>query len=248
MVGGSSPCHLQAEVIGVKYNMEFDMQTKQCTKCNKIKILSEYTKDKKSKDGLKYYCKKCSIENVKKYYLSHKEHVRKYKAKYQIKNKERLNEICRKNHQDNKKERNHKAKIYRKNNLDKLSIARKKYNQTDRAKELKRLSHQRDRSTIHGKLRHMLSRRLWHALKGSYKNSSTIEYLGCTIGELKFYLEGQFTTGMSWDNYGSWHLDHAKPCASFDLSKESQIKKCFHYSNLQPLWANKNLSKGAKVS
>jgi hypothetical protein len=49
---------------------------------------------------------------------------------------------------------------------------------------------------------------------------------------------------MSWSNYGKWHVDHIKSCASFDLSKEDEQRKCFHYTNLQPLWAEENLSKG----
>jgi len=51
---------------------------------------------------------------------------------------------------------------------------------------------------------------------------------------------------MNWSNYGKWHIDHIKSCASFDLSKKSEQKKCFHYTNLQPLWAEENIKKGGK--
>ena len=51
---------------------------------------------------------------------------------------------------------------------------------------------------------------------------------------------------MSWGNYGKWHVDHIRPCASFNLVNEEEQKKCFHYTNLQPLWAKDNLSKGSK--
>ena len=51
---------------------------------------------------------------------------------------------------------------------------------------------------------------------------------------------------MSWDNYGDWHIDHIRPCCSFDLSKIEEQEKCFHYSNLQPLWAEENMTKGGK--
>jgi len=50
-----------------------------------------------------------------------------------------------------------------------------------------------------------------------------------------------------WDNYGSgWHIDHIRPCSSFDLSDEEQQRACFHHSNLQPLWVKDNLEKGSK--
>ena len=71
--------------------------------------------------------------------------------------------------------------------------------------------------------------------------------LGCSIDELKGYLESKFENGMSWENYGKggWHIDPIKPCASFDLRSELNQKKCFHYTNLQPLWWEDNLSKGS---
>jgi hypothetical protein len=56
-----------------------------------------------------------------------------------------------------------------------------------------------------------------------------------------------FTEGMSWDNYGEWHIDHILPCSSFDLADIEQQKICFNYKNLQPLWAEDNLRKGAKI-
>ena len=90
-----------------------------------------------------------------------------------------------------------------------------------------------------------LRSRLRHALRGKAKAKHTLELLGCSIEFLKTYLEKKFTEGMSWENYGSWHVDHIRPCASFDLSDPDQQKICFHYTNLQPLWAFENQSKGA---
>ena len=78
------------------------------------------------------------------------------------------------------------------------------------------------------------------------KGFSTMDLTGCELSFLKGYLEAKFTEGMSWENHGSWHIDHIKPCCSFDLKEEEEQKKCFHYTNLQPLWAAENLSKGGK--
>ena len=53
---------------------------------------------------------------------------------------------------------------------------------------------------------------------------------------------------MNWENYGVWHIDHIIPCARFDLSDPGQQKICFHYTNLQPMWGEDNLKKGARLN
>ena len=90
-----------------------------------------------------------------------------------------------------------------------------------------------------------LRRRIQLALKGKNKSQSTLELLGCSIENLKKHLEKQFKEGMNWSNHSvhGWHIDHIKPCASFDLSKPEEQAKCFHYTNLQPLWAEENQRK-----
>lgn len=90
--------------------------------------------------------------------------------------------------------------------------------------------------------------RIYSALRGKVKSARTAELLGCTVPELRAHLEVQFTPGMTWENYGSWHVDHKRPCASFDLSDPAQQRECFHFTNLQPLWALDNIRKGAKYA
>lgn len=94
--------------------------------------------------------------------------------------------------------------------------------------------------------------RIHSALSGKRKAFKTIALLGCSPNFLRSHLETAFKKGhskygtMTWENYGSvWHVDHIRPCASFDLSNPEQQKECFHYSNLQPLFATENLQKGA---
>ena len=96
-------------------------------------------------------------------------------------------------------------------------------------------------------------RRIAHAFRVRVKNvlkagrmQRSAALLGCTYQELLKHLESQFQDGMSWDNYGEWHIDHIRPCASFDLLDPEQQAQCFHYTNLQPLWAEDNLRKGAR--
>lgn len=91
--------------------------------------------------------------------------------------------------------------------------------------------------------------RIWEALgRGKYKKThKTFDLVGLSVEDLVVYLESKFQDGMTWENYGSdWHIDHIRPCASFDLTDPSQLAECFHYTNLQPLWAYDNLSKGAR--
>lgn len=90
-----------------------------------------------------------------------------------------------------------------------------------------------------------LRTRVVQALKGAFKAAPTLKLLGCTIAEFRAHLEKQFQSGMSWENYGrkGWHIDHKKPCAKFDLTNPAQQRECFHYTNLQPLWATDNLKK-----
>jgi hypothetical protein len=98
------------------------------------------------------------------------------------------------------------------------------------------------------RLRTNLSRRIRRALNGFVKKFSTAEFTGCTLEELRSRVSSQFKPGMSWDNYGTvWHIDHILPCASFDLSKLEDQRRCFHFSNLQPLFAIENIQKGARI-
>ena len=76
------------------------------------------------------------------------------------------------------------------------------------------------------------------------KSMSTQSLVGCTWSEFRMWLESEFKPGMTWLNYGEWEIDHIIPCSSFDLSNEDQLRKCFHYSNTQPLWKSDNARKG----
>jgi hypothetical protein len=91
-----------------------------------------------------------------------------------------------------------------------------------------------------------LRSRLNTALGRKTKLGSAVRDLGCSIAFLKQHLEFQFHKGMTWENYGQWHIDHKRPLASFDLTNCEQFLEACHYTNLQPLWAVENLSKGTK--
>jgi hypothetical protein len=81
----------------------------------------------------------------------------------------------------------------------------------------------------------------------SKKHFDTLSLLGCTLAEFMAHIESKFSEGMSWQNMGEWHIDHCLPCAVFDLTIPDQQKACFHFTNLQPLWALDNLRKHKKM-
>jgi len=105
-------------------------------------------------------------------------------------------------------------------------------------------------NSIMNKLTHRIRRNLGMSLKyqGIAKVNQTFKILGFDKHTLREHLESQFTDGMSWDNMGEWHIDHIRPVSSFDYDSTDHpdFKKCWALNNLQPLWAEDNLSKGDK--
>jgi thiol-disulfide isomerase/thioredoxin len=218
------------------------VNTKICTKCKIEKTIENFTKDKDEKDGLDIWCKHCKKEHKKIYYQNNKELISKKIKQYiklnpeKVKNRQRLAYQRRvEKTPDYHKEQyiKNKDKIYAYQKINREKIA-----------AYERLRRRKD---INYKLKRYLRTRLWQALKGNPKIVTTMKLIGCSIKQLKNHLEKKFTKGMTFKNYGKWHIDHIKPCASFDLSKASEQRKCFHYSNLQPLWAKDNLEKHDKI-
>lgn len=171
----------------------------------------------------------------KKKYKENREKNLERKKVYYRENKEKILEYASKWRRDNKEYIREQKKIYAENNA--LSI--KKRQAEYQRRKLK--------ENISFRLRLRISSRIYTALKKNQKSVSLQKYLGCSIEFLKGYLANKFTEGMTWGNYGKWHIDHIKPCTSFDLSKLREQKKCFHYTNLQPLWAKDNIRKGCKI-
>ena len=89
----------------------------------------------------------------------------------------------------------------------------------------------------------LLRARLYEAVKGKTNSASTAELIGCSIRRFIGQLESQFEGGMTLKNHGEWHIDHRRPCASFNLVNEEEQRMCFHHTNLQPMWAPENLTK-----
>ncbi len=94
-----------------------------------------------------------------------------------------------------------------------------------------------------------LRRRLSYlvSLHSAKKSKQTLSLLGCDMPFFLNHLKYKFTEGMTFDNYGEWHIDHIKPCDLFDFTIKEHQEQCFHYTNLQPLWSIDNRIKSNKV-
>ncbi|MBP8994568.1 MAG: hypothetical protein KBG30_12270 [Bacteroidales bacterium] len=201
-------------------------------------------------------CKDCSAElpisefykNGKFYKTSCKSCDRKRSANYKLNNLEKVRENYREYGRKNKRKREQYNIDYYKLNRDEILVKQKKYWSEQENKERKALR-KREQWQIDENLRISSNcrGRIYKALKGQKKSKSTEKLVGCLFSELKTYLELKFLEGMNWNNYGEWHIDHILPCASFDLSKKEEQEKCFHYTNLQPLWGTDNLIKSSKI-
>lgn len=99
------------------------------------------------------------------------------------------------------------------------------------------------------KIERTLRQRIRSAVIEGYQTDRALNLLGCSVEEFKAHLEGLWIENMSWDNYGlyGWHIDHILPCSSFNLLEPEEQRKCFHWSNMQPLWARDNLRKSDKI-
>jgi len=154
-----------------------------------------------------------------------------YLKEYRKNNQETAKTTHKKYYKNHKVELKSKAKEFRKNNREKIQIT----------------ENNRLKIDINFKLRKNLRIRIYQALKGNAKSGSAVKDLGCTIPELKLYLENKFKEGMSWDNWNrtGWHIDHIIPLDSFNLQNREEFLKACHYTNLQPMWAEDNLTKSS---
>lgn len=215
------------------------------------------------------------FEKRRLYIAKNIEHIRQQNHQYRLNNKEKIiqqNRERRKNNPEREKEINKKSRLkhrdkilaknkeYRIKNKDKLREYRQKPEVIARIRVNKLKN--KDTINLNKKYREKLRRntdpsyklitnqrtRITGILK-KHKTEKTLDLLGCSAQFLRTYLENKFLEGMTWENYGKhgWHVDHIIPCSSFDLTDPEQQIKCFHYTNLQPLWAVDNLKKSNRV-
>ena len=214
------------------------MELKKCSKCWEDKPKEEFHIRSAALDGRHPYCKVCRKELSSKYYLNNKKKLDAANKEYNRKNKKRIRKRQREWYQENRGRILKEHKQWRQNN--------KGWHTT--------YMRERRRNDSVFRITRNMGAGMWACLKGVRKNSRTFSYIDKSPEELMNYLEKQFTEGMSRENYGEWHVDHIRPLASFEFDKykegsaefEALLGEAWHYTNLQPLWAADNISKGAK--
>lgn len=193
------------------------VKSKICSKCQKRKLAKYFTKEKRN-----------TFQGINSI-------CKKCKAKF------------RKKHIDKRtsEDRREYRKQYYEKNKHKFQEWNKKWRKNNDRSEYHREYRDKNPSA---KIACYCRNRIRNAIKNGYKSKSSLSLTGCNNwNELKEYLETKFENGMTWENMGEWHIDHIKPCSSFDLTEIDEQYKCFHYTNLQPLWAKDNLSKSDKL-
>jgi len=229
-----------------------------------------------SPDGFRNDCKSCikkrrdewhrknredQISKMKKYWRENREVMCLRKAEYNQANRDIMVKKSHKYYEANRAKVLSQMRDHRSKNKDEINQKRRdrfpKYAERHRQYRINnrriiniktaKYRANRRKNDIAFRILINLRSRIGHAVKHLHKSDRTTKLLGCSIPELRNHLAKQFKPGMSWENYGQWHIDHIIPCAAFDLKDPGEQKMCFHFSNLQPLWGIDNLKKGVSI-
>jgi len=199
-----------------------EMQNKRCSKCKKLKNITEFYKDNSRKDRHLYICIDCIKKRKRNYYLANPQKYIDDTLKRQKANPEKVRKRVIK---------------WQKDNPQKLKNIYYKF-------------YQKKRENISYRLNHRIGTLIYRALKEKKNSSRWEDAVGYTLQDLIIHLEKLFKPGMSWKNYGKWHIDHIKPRTYFNFNsyEDKEFKECWALSNLQPLWASENISKSRKIN
>lgn len=219
---------------------------KKCRICEKIKSIDNFHKKKSTKDGHRNECKECVKDIQKKYkeVSGFKDKQKEYDKKRYEENREEILKRKKEYHTENRDSILSYKKVYREDNKDKikeyLDIYREEHK--EEAKEWRKNNRQKlanNQETYRRDNPHIVAWRslLYSTLKrlDTPKQGHTVDMLGYSALELKQHIESKFTTGMTWDNHGEWHIDHIKGVINFD--KDTDVGVVCALDNLQPLWS-----------
>ncbi len=225
-----------------------EIKIKICFQCKISKELDQFHKDKTTNDGYGSKCIRCK----KEYYDNNKNEYKLRNIKFKNNNPLYYEKYLKQWNEDNKE----KLQKYRNINKNKIQEYLNEWNKKNPkyAKQYKEnykpksraRERERYKNDIEWKITKILRARIRFAIKfqKTFKSNKTLDLLGCTVHEFKIYLEKLFIHGMTWDNQGIiWEIDHIIACTKFDLTKPEEQAKCFHYTNMQPLFKTTDIAK-----
>lgn len=214
---------------------------KTCCRCKKSKDSTEFHKTAHRKDGLSDLCKPCNQVKGKLYRQLNKESIRIKAIEYRTNNAEKLKKKRKERYIQNSDILKNKSKKYRENNKEKIKESKYNYQKRNRGKINLKVREKRKIDPMF-RLNDSISKQI-----GKIKNGiSWSKILDYSFEELALHLESKFTKGMTWENYGKdgWHIDHIIPKSyfKFDSKDHPAFKACWALSNLQPLWATREIA------
>jgi hypothetical protein len=239
---------------------------KQCKRCTIKKSLDQFGDNKHNKDAKSSYCKECERLRGIEYRNKNREKVNQSAKNWRNNNpedyKKTIEKYLEKNPNMTATER---TKIYRqdinyrekekkrlkdnyKNNVETLREKNKKYYHENKKlirKKNNEWKNNKRKTDGFYRMKINLRHRLRNYLFEESKSKRTYDIVGLDKLEFKSYVESKFTEGMTWENYGKWHLDHIIPLCQAKDNNDALLLN--HYTNLQPLWAEDNLRKNRKI-
>lgn len=229
------------------------MEGKTCNRCGEVKALPDFNRDRRNKaDGRQGRCRQCEREvreetrahrlRVKNlHYRENRESIRESQRRYYVANARELTEEAKTYYHSNISKGREARRRYRRENLDRVREMNRKYSKTVAVHK----NRHRYASEVEYRLSKILRasfRRVILASK-TRKRGPTEAAVGYGPESLRLRMEAQFKPGMSWDNYGKWHIDHKIPVSHFVSKGETRPHVINALCNLQPLWAKDNLTK-----
>lgn len=243
-----------------------DSGVKICAGCKAAKPRSEFPAFARSSDGLLARCRPCRNEqrrqwreknpdrekaNAKARFERNRDKILAQGRERRARNPEPYREADRKRQRSSLSVTAEYQRQYRRENADRLRAMRRQWDKDnpERARQANRDKYLRNMERPEWRLRRLIHVGLWRGLKGQKGDCRWFDHLGYSLEDLRAHLERQFLRGMSWENMGEWHIDHIVPLASFTITgpDDPELKRAWALTNLRPLWAKDNLSKGAKI-
>lgn len=219
-----------------------------CRICGIEKPLSLFNKHKLCKDGINTECKSCVNIRSRAWRKKNKDKTKFHNDAYRANNREKYIAYGNAYYQENKKRIAISTKVYRRAHKEEKKQRDKIYNAAHK-NEANARARKRRKTDFKYRLNGNLSAAISASLSGSKNGKCWQDIVGYTLNKLKKHLEKQFTEGMTWENYGEWHIDHKIPISVFNFTRpeHKDFKKCWALKNLQPMWAEDNFKKGNKL-